>query len=242
MPLPIYNISAPVKWVFLDLDDTLWDFSANSITTLKELFNNHKYLLQWFGSFDNFADRYHIFNDRMWELFERGQTDAETVKRRRFELLLEEVTDPADAAVKAAVLQREYLQRLGRQTLTVPGAIELMQTLSRRYLIGVLSNGFREVQYRKIYGSGLWRYVQRMVLSDEAAVSKPSEGIFRFAEQATGACPGSTVMIGDNPKADIAGALAAGWGAIYFDRRQRGDTPDGAVRVTSLDQVASILT
>lgn len=242
MPLPIYNISTDIKWVFLDLDDTLWDFTANSIVTLKQLFNNHKYLLQWFGSFDNFANRYHIFNNLMWAMFERGETDAETVKRRRFELLLEEVTGTSDARDKASVLQREYLQRLGQQTVTVPGAIDLLSILSKRYMIGILSNGFREVQYRKIYVSGLWRYVQRMVLSDEAGVSKPSELIFRFAEQATGALPGSTVMIGDNPKADISGALAAGWGAIYFDRRLRDDTPDGALRVTSLNEVASILT
>ena len=29
-----------VKWVFIDLDDTLWDFSANSDVTLQKLYRN----------------------------------------------------------------------------------------------------------------------------------------------------------------------------------------------------------
>ena len=56
-----------------------------------------------------------------------------------------------------------------------------------------------------------------MIISDEIGIQKPDAQIFRFAEQETGATPETSVMIGDNPSNDIAGALEAGWRAIYYD-------------------------
>lgn len=231
----------PLKWVFIDLDDTLWDFSANSLDTLRELYTEYVYLSEIFNSFDNFSDVYHEINDRMWMLFQRGVIDSDTVKRRRFELLLEPVLGSSEAVKRAAILQHEYLWRLGNKTRIVEGAIDLLRWLSKRYLIGVLSNGFREVQYRKLYGGELWRYVQRMIISDEVGVSKPDARVFRYAEQATGATAETTLMIGDNAEADIRGAVAAGWKAIYFDRKSKGNAPQGVSVITSLSEIPRLL-
>ena len=60
-----------------------------------------------------------------------------------------------------------------------------------------------------------------MVISDEIGVQKPDARLFRYAEQATGALPASTLMIGDNPDNDIKGAIDAGWRAIYLDRKDK---------------------
>ncbi|MDE5872205.1 MAG: HAD-IA family hydrolase, partial [Muribaculaceae bacterium] len=114
-----------------------------------------------------------------------------------------------------------YLRMLGECDTPVEGARELLDELSRKCLIGVLTNGFTEVQYRKLHSTGLDRYVQRMVISDEIGIQKPDIRIFRYAETATGASPESTIMIGDNPDNDIKGAINAGWHAVYFDRKNK---------------------
>lgn len=242
MSLPIYNKSQTLKWVFLDLDDTLWDFSANSLSALKKLYINHNYLSKYYPSFELFSDRYHEINARMWRLYERAEIDVATLKRQRFALLFPDIADTEEGGLLGKSLNDEYIRILGGEKILVPGAEELCRSLSKHYLIGILSNGFREVQYRKLYGGPLWRYVQRMVLSDEAGISKPDERLFRFAERAVGAEASEIVMVGDNPSADIVGAVGAGWGAIYFDRHGRGDAPEGVPTASTLDEVRRLLT
>lgn len=237
MSLPIYNKSKQPKWVFIDLDDTLWDFSANSLLALQKVYDNNKYLSRLYPTFELFSERYHEINARMWTLYERAEIDVATLKRDRFALLF---PDDEGESVGMA-LNDEYISLLGDEKILVPGAEELCRALSRRYLLGVLSNGFREVQYRKLYGGPLWRYIQRMVLSDETGVSKPDERIFRYAERSVGAVADECLMVGDNPSADIAGAVAAGWGAIYFDRKGRGGAPEGVPTATTLEEVGRML-
>ena len=137
-------------------------------------------------------------------------------------------------------LNDRYLWLLGECDASVEGAKELLDELSRKYLIGVLTNGFIEVQYRKLRSTGLDRYIQRMVISDEIGIQKPDSRLFRYAEQATGATPESTIMIGDNPDNDIRGAIDAGWSAIYLDRKGKPfDSPSTLFKgtITSLMEI-----
>ena len=134
-----------------------------------------------------------------------------------------------------------YLWLLGECNTPVEGAGDILESLSRRFLIGVLTNGFTEVQYRKLNSTGLDRYIQRMVISDEIGIQKPDPRIFRYAEQETGAEPSTTIMIGDNPDNDIRGAINAGWRAIYLDRKSKPFTTDSPLflgRIDSLGKMA----
>ena len=45
----------------------------------------------------------------------------------------------------------------------------------------ILSNGFREVQFKKLCNSGLAPYFKRMILSEDACIQKPHKEIFDFA-------------------------------------------------------------
>lgn len=241
MPTPILNKYISPKWVFLDLDDTLWDFHANSEIALKILYNSSEYLSQLYPDYQVFSDVYHRENNIVWNLYHHALISAEELKRRRFAVLLDKFMPEEKAATLAMELNEKYLDTLGRQTLISDGAEELLQHLSERYLIGVLSNGFIDVQYRKLYSSPLWRYVQRMVVSDEIGITKPDARIFRHAEAAVGALPGECVMIGDNPDADICGALDAGWNAIYYNRHNRPLLREGAAEVSSLRDIIGML-
>lgn len=97
----------------------------------------------------------------------------------------------------------------------------MLKELRQKYLIGVLSNGFKGIQYKKLVNSGLDSYIQRVVISEEIGIQKPDARIFRYAETATGASADSAVMVGDNPANDVGGAIAAGWRAIYYDCKEK---------------------
>ncbi len=210
-----------VKWVFFDLDDTLYDFASCSLVALRELYDSNKSLRSRFDSFDAFAEAYHALNSELWSLYHAGSIGRSYLKTERFERLLRPVMPPASAREEAQKLDEEYLWALSRQGATVEGAHEVLKILSRHYLIGILSNGFINTQYRKLRHSGLDRYVQRMVVSDEIGIQKPAKAIFDHALRETGAEAATSIMIGDNPETDIKGALEAGWKAIYFNPAER---------------------
>lgn len=238
----IRRLSEGVTHIFVDLDDTLWDFSTNSDMTLIRLYDSCIQLRQAFATAGEFADEYHDLNGRLWHDYHHGLIDSDYLKTERFRGILHPRMPhmTRDELMRlSSHLNGTYLSMLGECTATVPGAIDMMRSLSRKFFTGILSNGFSEVQYRKLYGCGLWRYVTRMVLSDEIGVQKPDIRLFDHALHATGASAGQTLMIGDNPDADIAGAVGAGWRAIYFNRsgRHAGICSD---RVTEISDLAAV--
>ena len=105
------------------------------------------------------------------------------------------------------------------KTGVVEGAHDLLDYLkSRGYRLHICSNGFTEVQYRKLDMVGMSDYFDTIVLSEQAGVNKPSQKFFNYAFEKTKAVPTSTIMIGDNLNTDIQGAMGVGLDTIYFNR------------------------
>ena len=82
------------------------------------------------------------------------------------------------------------------------------------------SNGFHEVQYKKLDACGLHNYFDTIILSEDAGVNKPSKAYFDYALKVSGANRETTLMIGDNLQSDIIGALNADLDAMLFNRWQ----------------------
>jgi putative hydrolase of the HAD superfamily len=76
---------------------------------------------------------------------------------------------------------------------------------------------------------GLDAYVNALIVSEEAGVSKPDPAIFAIALERLGVVASDAVMIGDSWAADVEGAIGAGVRAIWFNRfnrpRPRADVP-----------------
>lgn len=204
-------------WLFFDLDDTIWDFSSNSMKSLRHVYEIFPQLHDGFPTFEAFSDEYHIHNARMWKEFAQGLISSDFIKTERWRLTLFPETDPLNPPAFCRELNTEYLSYLASLPYPVEGAIEVLGRLGNRYMIAGLSNGFADTQYRKLANSGLWRFITRMVVSDEIGITKPHRGIFDYAVEETGAT-GIPVMIGDNADTDILGALKAGWRAVWFNR------------------------
>lgn len=233
-----------IKTVWFDLDDTLIDFRTNSRAALRIVYDSVEPIRLLFADAEAWTERYEFHNHLLWDQYSRAEIDRDTLRMERFRLPLAEagMTD-AEARRLSEFLDTYYLDRLAEQKNLIPGAIELIDAIKNRWpdiRIGVLSNGFADVQHRKIRNAGLEDKIDLTVLSDDIDVNKPDRRLFEHsARMAASEQPDSNLLIGDNPTTDIAGALGAGWHAVWFDRTGDAPAPDAphCARATALPAI-----
>ena len=208
-----------VPWIFFDLDDTIWNFSANSTLSLHKLYEISPILRKLFKDPDEFIDIYHLHNATMWDLYSRGEVTTSQLKIERWRRTLATHQFEVLTAV-CEELDRTYLDILAQQQEMIPGMKEMLARLSKKYMLAVLSNGFSKTQYKKLHFSGLERYITRTIVSEETGINKPNPKLFEYAIRETGA-KGPYLMVGDHPDTDVLGAMKAGWYAILFNASGR---------------------
>jgi FMN phosphatase YigB (HAD superfamily) len=100
----------------------------------------------------------------------------------------------------------------------MPGALECIQDLVAAGIpVGILTNGWSELQERKI-AHALGEFPGPVFVSDVIGAYKPSADAFRKLEVALGVDATQLWYVGDNPAADVAGARAYGLRAVWFNR------------------------
>lgn len=227
--------------VFVDIDDTLWWFTENSKLALRHTFD--AFDISSVCTYERFKEVYLKKNLELWNLYHHGLIDKDFLVNERFRFTLKECGYKGDVEKMCHLLDEEYLRFLALQPTTIPGARQLLEYLVEKgYDVNTLSNGFQGTQQQKLISGGLSDLIHRNVLSDDCGITKPQRGIFDYALEQCGAEAATSVMIGDNPDADIKGAHDAGWRTIYFNIRGLDPIEDTAdAVVTSLDEIQQIL-
>ena len=202
------------KHVFIDLDDTIWDFHGNARAVLEEIYDEQR-LSQYFKDFDYYFRIYAKRNLELWELYGKGEITKEFLNVERFRHpLLQVGVDNIKLAEQTGI---QFLEMLPTKTMLIPFAKELLGYLSAKYPLTIVSNGFIEVQYKKLHSCRLEHYFTHVVLSEAAKALKPDKRIFEYALGLNSAKAPETIMIGDSYEADIVGARNAGIDQIYFN-------------------------
>ena len=150
------------KHLLIDLDDTLWDFKANSKVVMQEIFNDYE-LIKYYDSFESFHAIYMEKNHQLWEQYAKGEITKEYLSLERFLYPLRIAGVENEQLAKQ--LGEDFLHRTTMQTQLVEGAIELLDYLKNKYTLSIVSNGFVEVQYIKLRRSGLLPYFTHIFLS-----------------------------------------------------------------------------
>jgi putative hydrolase of the HAD superfamily len=203
---------APITDVFFDLDHTLWDFERNSALTYQMLFERFEVEV----SLERFLEHYVPLNLLFWKAFREGRISKEKLRYERLKTVFERMAFPvSDRQIHQ--LSEAYIENLSTQTHLLPNCVEVLQYLSGRYKMHIITNGFEEVQARKLKNSGIEHYFVEVVNSDRAGVKKPDPRIFNMAIEAAGIRPESGIMIGDSFEADILGARSVGLRALHFN-------------------------
>ena len=212
-------MNQPYRYLFFDLDRTLWDFNTNSAETLRELFETRR-LGERVPSFHDFLTTWNHHNETLWNALRDGTISKATLRTERFEASLQAfgIDDPA----LADALNTEYLRICPMKTGLMEGACETLDYLrSRSYKLYILSNGFTRIQKIKMASSNLDPYFEKLFTSEWAGCSKPKPGIFRRAFSSVNATKKLSLMIGDDPMADILGARNFGVDQVWYNPTEK---------------------
>lgn len=227
------------KNIFIDLDDTIYDFATASRESFQEAYNLLGYK-EYFRSFEHFMSLYEPYNLELWKRYGEGKITKNELNRKRYAYPLKMVG--IDNQELADTFCREVLGRIPTKNKVIPGAIELLDYLQPKYNLYILSNGFKELQSRKMQTAGLLKYFKRLVLSDDIGINKPRPELFIHALQVADASTEECIMIGDMFDTDIAGAAGVGMDQIFYNRKQIDTLPfEPTYTVDNLLQIKEIL-
>ena len=232
------------KDLFIDFDDTLYDTYGNAIIALRETFDYFQ-LKRYFSDPQLFYDSYWEANIDLWSRYSRGEITRDNLIVERFRRPLSEGKGIEVTKEFCLEVSDRFLDFCSNKPGVVDGAHEVMDYLKKKgYRIHMTSNGFHEVQYKKLAACGLKDYFDNIILSEDAKYNKPSKAYFDYALKIAGAQSDSVLMIGDNLNTDILGALHAGLDAMLFNRWQvdvSSVTPQPTFVVDQLRDIIKIL-
>lgn len=205
------------KHIFFDLDHTIWDFEKNSALAFETIFENHQLEI----SLNDFLKYYIPTNLKYWKLFREEKISQVDLRYHRlkevFNLMEKDVSDDL-----IHLLSSEYIQYLPNFGHLFEGALEILEYLNaKHYQLHIITNGFADVQAKKLRNSNIAHYFQTVTDSDFAGAKKPNPIIFESALANANAQKQNSIMIGDSWEADIEGALSFGLEAIFFNENNQ---------------------
>jgi len=204
-----------IRAVLFDVDGTLFDRSLAQRKVLEIVVQQFPHIFGAFGV-ERVAKAFTESDRITTEDFEVG-APSEGMRRKRSRLFLQLLDlreDLADAITEVYV--RDY------PTVDAPmaGAVPLVKELSRRFIVGVISNSLPDVQYRKLEAMGLREVFSCIVLSEEIGIRKPDPGIFHHAASLLRLQPSECLYVGDSYANDVVGSKNSGMLACWLNREE----------------------
>lgn len=198
--------------VFFDLDHTLWDFDKNSELTFETIFNKNHPSVET----KSFIEKYVPINQECWKLYQYDKITHQELRYNRLKYSFDAI-NYSISDTEIDVIAEDYIRFLPENNHLFDGTFEVLDYLNQKYNLHIITNGFAEVQYKKINNSNIGSYFQTVTNSEMAGVKKPNPVIFNYALDLAKAKKENSIMIGDSLDADVQGALDAGLDAIFFN-------------------------
>lgn len=220
-----------IKHLFFDLDHTLWDFDRNSEKAFEFI------LTQYLPSIKvkDFVAIYTPINQACWKLYQNNLITHDELRYKRLkDTFLKLAVEISDELIE--VISEEYIERLPNSNHLFEGCVETLEYLHKKYKLHIITNGFAEVQFKKLNNSGIHYFFDTITNSETAGVKKPHSGIFEYALKVAKASKEESVMIGDCLDADIEGATKFGIQAIFFNSESI-EVSESIKQITSLLQL-----
>lgn len=223
------------KYLFIDLDDTILDFhKAEGIALRKTLTS--------FGVVptDKNCARYSEINKMFWQKLERKELTRPQVMSGRFEMFFGELGVPVDAEKCSEV----YMDNLSVGHYFLPGAVEALETLHKKYTLYMASNGNARVQEGRLKSANINHYFADIFVSHNIGADKPSKVYFdRCFARIPDFDPTKAMIVGDSLTSDILGGRNAGIATCWVNPHHKSAREDirPDYEIESLSQLPDLL-
>jgi YjjG family noncanonical pyrimidine nucleotidase len=227
------------KTIFFDLDHTLWDYETNSKETLQELYDAYQLQQKGITTFTAFHQTFNKVNEELWYLYDRNLIGSEVIREERFKKILAPFR-LHDAALMAD-LSHDYLYNCPRKGALLSGSLEVLDYLSEKYALSLITNGFEEIQNMKLASAKIAHYFHHIITSQKAGHKKPAREIFDYALGLHSHGSQHAIMIGDNLLTDIAGAKNAAVDTVFLNPKNQPHTEVVTHEISNLSELHSLL-
>ena len=226
--------------IFFDLDHTIWDFEANAKDSIQEVFVQTNLKERGIENFDLFFDQYSVHNARLWDLYTKGRVKQDVLKWKRMYLAMLDFKIADEVLAKE--MDKQFLTILPTKSKVFPHTFEILDyLLEKNYRLHLITNGFDAIQAGKLKSSQMEKYFENVVTSESSGSLKPKPEIFEYALDVSKAERQSSIMIGDNQDADIAGANNVEIDTVWVNHIAAKQVVPSKYTITSLDQLKEIL-
>jgi 5'-nucleotidase len=219
------------EWVLFDADETLFHF--DSYRGLKIMFS------QFGVEFTKrHYNKYQTINAALWIDYQNKKISSQQLQLQRFEKWANKLNVPS------AELNKAFQDAMADICAPLDGAVELIHSLKDQTKLGIITNGFTDLQHARLNRTGLKEHFEILVISEQVGVAKPNIEIFEHALSMMGNPERKKVlMVGDTLESDILGGLNAGLDTCWFNSNNKSihKRIKPHFEVTSLNQLQNLL-
>jgi putative hydrolase of the HAD superfamily len=227
------------KHIFFDLDHTLWDYDANASDSLRELFDRFGLNRYPNMTADYLIEAFFSVNYDLWSLYNNHQIQRKDIRERRFPTIFKRMG--LSKADMPETIEEDYVALCPTKSRTFPNAAEVLDYLSSKYRLHIITNGFNGIQENKLVASGIRDFFDVIITSESANQRKPNPDIFHLAMDQAGADIRQAIMIGDNLASDIQGAKNVGMDHIWFNPQKTFTHVEVQHEIHNLIELKSLL-
>lgn len=228
-----------IKAIIFDIDDTIFDRNMAQNKVIKKIYNrnrsifcNHKY---------NDVKQAFLQSDKIADVKYKTDNNITHFRMGRSVIFL----DLLNIDIKfAEIIKNDYLAYYPRVKAEHLNLYKLFRKIRKRYKIGIISNGFSDIQYKKLETLKVKKYCDSIVLSEDYNLEKPNKKLFEISCKQLDVKPKESIYVGDNYEIDIVGANKAGLYTIWLNENKKKISnivkPDW--QILKLKELYSILT
>lgn len=209
-----------VKAVYFDLDDTLCGYWIASKAGLRRTFDLHpiegktteEMVEAWGTTFREFSPEL----KEKSKLYHEYLSSGTITRTHQMQLTL--LSLGIDDMDLAKTLSESYMIERDKNLKLFPDAIEILNFLSGKFPIGLITNGPADIQNQEIDTLGIRHYLKNIYIEGELRVGKPHKSVFDNAASAVGLEPSQILMVGNSYGHDIKPAIEYGWVTAWVRR------------------------
>ena len=207
-------LSSKINTIFFDLDDTLIDSSKAQERAICRFVKNYLHLNNI--DFDELSKTWKTISNHYYDNYFKGKIDLLTQREKRFMSLFKYLGIQSDFQ-NLYSHYKKYQDIYMNECSLFDDVMPCLTKLSN-YKLGIISNGLRHIQVKKLKNGKIYTYFEYIITSDTANMTKPHPNIFIHAADISDTKIQNCAYIGDLLTIDIIPSHHSGMQSILIDR------------------------